>query len=437
MADAILIRARRLFVADGGDPIVDGAVLIQDGTIVGVGAAADLEVADAPDRRVVDYGDATIVPGLIDVHTHPSNPDGGSGVAVEETIVDDSILVLQAAQNAGTILRSGVTTARDMGAKGLVGIALRTGIEQGLVVGPRMVVCGRPVTMTGGHMWFYGAEADGDTEVRKAVRQLFKEGADYVKIAATGGGSKTSNRFRPSYTVQELTAIVDEAHRVGKLTAAHASSTGGVINSLDAGVDLIAHGYFYEADGSYRYRPDVADRLAASAFVNPTLFLRRAEMNAAEARREGAGVLTPREEARLAYSTKSLEQRLEGVGRMHAAGVRIVAGSDSPFGRYPAGQFVHEIKMLGEAGLSNRDAIRAATSVAADAIGLGSTVGSLRPGMTADVLVVQGDPTVDLDALWDVLDVYHDGRLVERGGPPIPPSVRASSSPALASAANR
>ena len=417
MAEPTLIRARRLLLEDA-QPILDAALLVEGGRITAVGTAAELAGADGDGQTVVDYGDATILPGLIDVHVHPSFPPQGSGIAGEEAAQDDELqLVLQAAQNAGTILRSGVTTAREMGAKGRVGISLRNAIDRGVVVGPRMVVCGRPVTMTGGHMWFYGSEADGDVEVRKAVRQLFKEGADYIKIAATGGGTKTSNRFRPSYTVAELSAIADEAHRVGKLTAAHASSTHGVVNSIDAGVDLIAHGYFYEPDGSYRYRPEIAERMAERTFVNPTLYLRQAEMNAIEAKRDANGALSARDAKRLEYSTRSLEQRLEGVGRMNEAGVRIVAGSDSPFGRYPAGEFVREIQMLARAGLTNRQAIGAATSVAAAAIGRDDQVGSLRTGLVADVLVVQGDPTDDLNALWNVIDVYKDGVRVARDAP--------------------
>jgi imidazolonepropionase-like amidohydrolase len=276
-------------------------------------------------------------------------------------------------------------------------------------------------------MWFYGGEADGVEAVRRVVRQQFKEGADYIKVAATGGGTRISNRFRPSFSVEELAVVADEAHRIGKLVAAHASSSVGVANCLDAGIDLIAHGYFYEPDGSYQYRPELADRLAASAFVNPTLYLRQAEIDAAEAKRDRDGGLSARDEARLEYSTRSLEQRLDGVARMAAAGVRIVAGSDSPFGRYPAGQFVREISMMTRAGFTPAAALGTATNVAADAIGLGDRVGSLKEGMAADVLVVRGDPLTDIAALWAVEDVYADGRRVERrsasspqGGLPVP-----------------
>lgn len=435
MANTTLIRARRLIAADGGEPIDDAALLIRDRQVVAVGPAASVRADDGEPVDERDYGDATILPGLIDVHTHPTFPKDGGGISAAEAAREsDEMLVLQAAQNARIMLENGVTTAREMGAKNRVAMALRDGIQRGLVEGPRMVVAGQPVTMTGGHMWHYGGEADGVEAVRTAVRTRFKEGADYIKVAATGGGTKGTNRFRPSYTVTELAAAADEAHRFGKLVAAHASSSAGIENSLDAGIDLIAHCYFYDNDGSYRYREDLADRLAASAFVNPTLYLRRAEMFAAEAKRS-RGTLTPGEEARLAYNARSAEQRIEGVARMARAGVRFVSGSDSPFGWYPAGEFVREVLTLAEAGIPNLRVIESATSAAAEAIGLGGVVGQLRPGLAADVLIVRGDPLRNLAALWSVLDVYRDGRRVQRAAGEAPDRAPADDRAPVAAAA--
>jgi len=416
MAQLTLLRARRVYPAEG-DVIEDGAILIDGDTIRDVAPTADLPRPSDQDVREVDYGDATILPGLIDVHTHPSSP-GPSGPATGEERVNEpeTILVLHAARHVRVMLESGVTTARDMGAKGSVAFAMKEGLERGLVLGPRMLVAGRPVTMTGGHMYFYGGEADGPDEVRRAVRTLFKEGADYIKVAATGGGTRISHRFRPALSVPELSVVADEAHALGRLTAAHASNSQGIANCLDAGIDLMAHCYFYEPDGTYRFRPELADRLAASAFVNPTLYLRQAEIDAAERRRDSQGNLSARDQSRLAYSSRSLDERLDGVRRMADAGVRIVAGSDSPFKVYPAGQFVLEISMLTRAGFSNARALQAATAVAAEAVGLGDRIGRLRPGMLADVLVVNGNPLQDLAALWNVVDVYAGGHRIERHG---------------------
>src|SRR5262249_34557769 len=187
-------------------------------------------------------------------HTHLVSPgDGtlGDDVALE----DDQILLLQAARNARTLLHSGVTTLRENGAKGRVAFSLREGIRRRLAPGPRMVICGRPITITGGHIWYFGFAAHGADAVRAEVRKLLKEGADYIKIVATGGSTRTSDPNRASYTVAELAAMTDEAHRHGTLTAAHCTAAAGVQNCLDAGVGMIIHCVFSEADRSYRYRP--------------------------------------------------------------------------------------------------------------------------------------------------------------------------------------
>jgi imidazolonepropionase-like amidohydrolase len=336
----------------------------------------------------------------------------GDDVAREE----DGILLLQAARNARTLLHSGVTTLRENGAKGRVAFELREGVRRRLAPGPRMVICGRPITITGGHMGYFGSEADGEDAVRAEVRKLLKEGADYVKIVATGGSTRTSDPNRASYTVAELAAMTDEAHRHGKLTAAHCTAAQGVQNCLDAGVDMIIHCVFSEADGSYRYRPDLVERLvAARAWVNPTLYVQRAGIERQAEVREREGRLTPALSAQLDLARRALDARLEGVSRMVAAGVRMTAGSDSPWGWYAPGEFVHEIGMLAETGLSNRDAIVAATAGSADSIGVGDVAGRLLPGRSADLVVVQGDPTADLRALWSVLDIYQAGQRVDCG----------------------
>jgi imidazolonepropionase-like amidohydrolase len=252
--------------------------------------------------------------------------------------------------------------------------------------------------------------------VRAAVRRLLKEGADYIKIVATGGSTRTSDPNRPSYTVPELAAITDEARRQGKLTAAHCTCAQGVENCLEAGVDMIIHCVFNEADGSYRYRPDLVERLVeAKAWVNPTLYVMRAGIERQQAAREREGRLTAELVTQLDQARRALDARVEGVRRMTAEGVRMCAGSDSPWGWYAPGEFVHEIEMLAAAGLSNSDAIVAGTAGAADSIGVGAVAGRLAPGRQADLLVVRGDPTRDLGVLWDVLDVYQAGRRVLRG----------------------
>jgi len=410
-----LITAARLLDGTGARPIEQAALLVEGDRIVSLGRQADVRVTDGAsvDRR--EYAEGTILPGLVDAHTHLVAPgDGtlGDDVAKE----DDDILLLQAAKNARTLLHSGVTTLRENGAKGQVAFSLREGIRRQLAPGPRMVICGRPIAITGGHMGYFGSEADGEAAVRAEVRKLLKEGADYIKIVASGGSTRTSDPNRASYTVAELVAMTDEAHRHGKLTAAHCTSAQAVQNCLDADVDMIIHCIFTEPDGTYRFRPDLVERLvAARAWVNPTLYVMKAGIDRLREAREREGQLTPALVAKLEDSRRALDVRVDAVRRMSEAGVRMTAGSDSPWGWYAPGEFVHEIHMLAQAGLSYSDAIVAGTAGAADSIGVGGLAGRLAPGRLADFMVVRGDPTREITALWDVLDVYQAGRRIERG----------------------
>ena len=412
-----LITAARLLDGAGARPIEQAALLVEGDRIVSLGRQADVRVTDGAsvDRR--EYAEGTILPGLVDAHTHLVAPgDGtlGDDVAKE----DNDILLLQAAKNARTLLHSGVTTLRENGAKGQVAFSLREGIRRQLAPGPRMVICGRPIAITGGHMGYFGSEADGEAAVRAEVRKLLKEGADYIKIVASGGSTRTSDPNRASYTVAELVAMTDEAHRHGKLTAAHCTSAQAVQNCLDADVDMIIHCIFTEPDGTYRFRPDLVERLvAAKAWVNPTLYVMKAGIDRLREAREREGQLTPDLVAKLEDSRRALDVRVDAVRRMSEAGVRMTAGSDSPWGWYAPGEFVHEIHMLAQAGLSYSDAIVAGTAGAADSIGVGGLAGRLAPGRLADFMVVRGDPTREITALWDVLDVYQAGRRIERGVP--------------------
>ncbi len=409
-----LITADRLIDGSAAAPVERAAILIQGERIVALGPEGTVRAPEGAAVTRKAYGAATILPGLVDAHTHLVAPgDGtlGDDIAKE----DDDILLLQAAQNARTLLHSGVTTLRENGAKGKVAFSLREGIRRRLAPGPRMVICGRPIAITGGHMGYFGSEADGEVAVRAEVRKLLKEGADYIKIVASGGSTRTSDPNRASYSVAELAAMTDEARRHGKLTAAHCTSAESIQNCLDAGVDMIIHCIFTEPDGTFRFRPDLVERLAAAkAWVNPTLYVMKAGIERLREAREREGRLTPELIAQLEQSRRALDVRVDAVRRMSEAGVRMTAGSDSPWGWYAPGEFVHEIHMMAQAGLSYTDAIVTGTAGAADSIGVGGLSGRLLPGRQADVLVVRGDPTREITALWDVLDVYQAGRRIAR-----------------------
>ncbi|MDQ3703135.1 MAG: amidohydrolase family protein [Chloroflexota bacterium] len=415
-----LLRAARLIDGRGGPPVQRAALLAEGGRIRAVGSAAEVVPPAGADVATYDYPDGTILPGLIDTHTHLNGfGDGRLGDVLAES--PDEILLLQAARNARTHLEAGVTTLRDCGSKGRSAFALRQAVGMGIAPAPRLVLCGRPVTITGGHLWYFGSEADGQDGVRQTVRQLVKEGADFIKIVATGGSTRTSYPSRAAFTPAELGAIVDEAHRFGKPTAAHCSSTQGVIDALDAGVETIIHCIFNEPDGSVRFRPEVAERLAEEgAWVDFTIAQSWMRIRMLRDREATGDPLTAAERAEVERLERAREVRREHFQRLLEAGVRMVSGSDSSWGWYPLGGFQYEVIGHADWGMSAMDALLTGTRDAARCLGLDDEIGTLEAGKVADVLVVDGDPLQDIRALLAVRDVFQVGTRVSRTSNVVP-----------------
>lgn len=409
-----LIRAGRLIDGLGGPPIERAAVLIRDSEIVAVGPERNISAPEGAPVVILDYSDKTVMPGMVDCHTH-HNGFGDGRAGDDLATLPDEVLVLQSARNARTSLLTGVTTFRENGPKNVTMLRLRDAIREGRESGPRMVLCGRPVSIIGGHMNYMGSVATGTVATRAMVRQLVKEGADYIKITATGGSTRTSDPMLPSFNVDELSAAVDEAHKFGKLTATHCSSTQGIINSLDAGVDMIIHCIFKDADGSDRFREDVAERIGnRGAFVNPTLHVPRSTIWALEHKKADTG-LTPAEQAKLDDQSRQFEGRIEDARKLIDMGLKVITGSDSSWGDYQLGNTVLETECLVMAGLSPMQGVVSVTGEAAKALGVDDEVGTLEPGKQADVIAVNGNPDEDLDALWNVTDVMLAGKLIDRG----------------------
>ena len=409
-----LVTADRLIDGTGAPPIDRAAVLVKGNAIVAAGPRDTVVPPEGAPVDTHDYPHATVLPGLIDSHVHLIGiGDGRKGDDL--VTLPDEILTVQAAENARTHLRSGVTTVRDCGAKNRTTFLLRQAMDMGIATGPRLLLTGRPMAIVGGHLSYFGIEATGVDECRAAVRQLIKEGADFIKITATGGSTATSHPFRPSFNVDELTAIIDEAHKFGKHAAAHCASSQGMINALDAGIDTIIHAYFKEPDGTFLYRPEIADRIAEQGvFVNPTMHQARNRLWRLEDKAR-ADSLTEQEQADLDDGMSIQEIRYDQVARMVHAGVRLTAGSDAAWSFLPMGLFQHEIQAHTEAGLSPLQAIVSATGDAAKSCWVQDTLGSLQPGKLADLLVVHGDPSNDIDALSNILDIFKDGKRVDRG----------------------
>ena len=320
-----ILKAARLIDGNGGPAAERAAILLEGDTIRRIGTAETVQAPEGAPVQEFDYGDATIMPGLVDSHVHLIGI--GDGRAGDELVtLPDEVLTVQAAQNARRHLHSGVTTVRDCGAKNRTTFALRQAVEMGILPSPRLVLAGRPVAIIGGHLSYFGIQATGEDECRAAVRQLIKERADFIKITATGGSTRTSHPLRPSFDVDELSAICEEAHKFGRHAAAHCASSQGMVNVLDAGIDTIIHGVHKDPSGADTYRPDISERIAENGvFVNPTIGASVARIR----QLEDMGDLTSELQAELDTVRAASDVRMDQFARMRDAGVVMSAGSDS------------------------------------------------------------------------------------------------------------
>ena len=405
-----ILKAARLIDTAAEAVHEQAAILLEGNTVRQIGTAETVHAPEGASVQEIDYGDATILPGLVDSHVHLNGI--GDGRAGDELVtLPDEVLTVQSAQNARRHLYSGVTTLRDCGAKNSTTFMLRQAVDLGIVPAPRLILAGRPVAIIGGHLSYFGTAATGVDECRAAVRQLIKEGADFIKITATGGSTRTSHPLRPSFNVEELRAICDEAHRFGKHAAAHCASSQGMANSLDAGIDTIIHGVHKDPDGADTYRPDITERIAEQGvFVNPTLGQGVARIRMLEDMQS----LTTAQQAELDAARHTSDARMDHFARMRDAGVVMAAGSDSAWSYYPMGDYQTDIEAHAMAGMSNMEAIISATRDAARSCCIDSLVGTLDPGKQADVLVVNGNPLDDLADLRQVADVFLTGNRIDR-----------------------
>ena len=420
----IRIELGRLLDGRGLAGVHNAAVLIGDDRILEAGSAASVSRPDS--AHEIAFPSATALPGFIDCHAHLTMP--GDGIPVEAMAGEDEcVSTSRAAENARRCLENGVTTFVDCGAPGRSTFALKEAIAQGSQQGPRLIICGRPLTQTGGHGWPMGGEANGALAMRRAVRNLVREGADFIKVMVSGGSTRTTSRFQTYLGDEEITAVVEEAHAGGRPVVAHATSVSAIARCLDAGVDVLAHATFYKPGsnngtgpahgepnddfGQFAFDPSLAGRIAHQAIpVVPTLWTNRVRM----ARLERVAAERPLSEAEARdrdQRRRTYEERLENLTGLASAGVLLGAGSDCGWGP-PFGTFHEEIRALSDAGLGPAGAILAATRNAARIMGIEATVGTLEPGKLADMVLVDGDPMGDLMALRSVTAVFLGGRQV-------------------------
>jgi imidazolonepropionase-like amidohydrolase len=388
----------RVIVGDGR--ILEHAtVLVEDEKIVEI---AQTSMNIPKDSQKIPLDGQTLLPGFIDAHIHICM-DGSPDPVATSLSESPTITTLKAAESARRTLMAGVTTVRDMGGKDGIDFGLRQAIDSGLIPGPRMLISGRLICMTGGHGWQVGLEANGPDEVRKAAREQIKAGADIVKLMATGGVlTPAVEPGSEQLTEAELRAGVEEAHKAGKKTATHAMGTRGIQNALRAGIDSIEHGVYLDDE-------TVSMMMERNIPFIPTI----SALYNIETKGIEAGIPAFAVEKTL----KVKPFHLESIRMAREAGVLVAAGTDAgtPFNLH--GENLGEIKLLVDyGGFSPMGAIEAGTRIAARVLGLEKELGTVEEGKVADLVMVEGNPLDNIDVLLNqesICLVMQGGKIVK------------------------
>jgi imidazolonepropionase-like amidohydrolase len=401
----VAIRAGKLLDVRTGQYAKDQIIWIEGDRIKAIGSATEITAKLPAGTKTVDLSQFTVLPGLIDCHTHLTlNPylNGPAGLHVSYPRQ-----ALYGAKAARVTLEAGFTTVRNVGADGFSDVALRDAIRAGDVPGPRMLVSGPALSITGGHGdenflapqfgWSSDGVADGVDGVTKKVRENIKYGADVIKFMATGGVlSEGDNPALAQYSPEEMKAIVDTAHGLGRKVAAHAHGATGIKYAVLAGVDSIEH-------GSYINDEDIALMKQRGTYLVPTVYLEDWLLENVDTLGltpnmiEKAHAVLPIAQQNLSHAFKS--------------GVKIALGTDAAV--YPHGLNAHEFGKMVDMGLTPLQAIQAGTVNASDLIGWADRVGTLEPGKFADLIAVEGDPITNIRVLENVQFVMKGGQVVK------------------------
>ena len=397
----VVIHAGRVLDVKTGNTLTGQAIVIEGDKIVSVGPAS---AAKAPaDAQIIDLPNATVLPGLIDAHTHLTFDVNLVGYASLGISVPREALI--GAKNARITLLAGFTTVRNVGASGYSDVALRDAINDGDIPGPRMLVSGPALGITGGHCdenllpfeFHYQAEgvADGIEAVQHKVREVIKYGADVIKICATGGVmSKGDDPNASQYTLEEMKAIVAEAHRLGRKVAAHAHGAEGVRWASIAGVDSIEHGHLMDSES-------IATIKKNGTYLVPTLYLM--DWNRENlAKRNAPDYVVKKMQLVMGHGESIMKEAF-------AAGLKVGLGTDAAV--YPHGLNAHELGVYVRLGMTPLQAIQTATVNDADLLGWSSKIGTIEAGKWADIIAVDGDPLKDVTTLEHVKFVMKGGEV--------------------------
>ena len=398
-----IVKAARLLDVRKGSYVENAAIWIEGERIKEVGVASEVQAHAPNNAKVIDLGGATLLPGLIDCHTHimARIPEGDDGYVVNLATKSQAFRALEGAYNARITLEAGYTTIRDVESEGseYADVALRDAIKQGLVQGPRMQVATRAIAAVGQYNPFgvspdlhdfpTGAQmVSGVEEARRAVREQIGHGADLIKVYADW-------RY-PTLTVEEMRVIVEEAHKQSRKVAAHATTPEGIKNALTAGVDSIEHGHGIN-------REDLEMMKAKGTFLVPTIGVVDLDLEAGKNK-----PISPEQRKRLDAFLQGIQQEIQIAKSL---GVKIAAGFD-PASPETHGKNATELEAMTKPGLTPLEAIQAATISAAELLTWPDKVGALEAGHFADVIAVDGDPLKDITLLQHVRWVMKGGAVV-------------------------
>ena len=394
------IRAGAIADVEAGVILDSRTIAIEDGVIAAVTPSSEVSIPSG--ARLIDLSDYTVLPGLMDAHTHLLSDSDDHGL--NSLVVSLPEATINGVKNAAVTLQAGFTTVRNVGAPGYADVALRDAIAAGEVAGPRMLVSGPPIGITGGHCsdnnllpYEYGVTevgvADGPWQIRQMVRQNVKFGVDLIKTCSTGGVLSAGTRLDAvQYTLEELEALVDEAHAQGRKVAVHAHGNEGIRNAILAGADSIEHASFL-TDEVIELAKERGTRFVMDIYVTEHIL----------SEGEESGVLPES----LEKEREVGEIQRESFTRAHAAGVEMVFGTDSAV--YPHGDNARQFSRMVRFGMTPAEVIRSATVRAADLFGIGDQVGRIVEGLQADLVAVSGNPHEDVSVLENVEFVMKGG----------------------------